>query len=211
MTDSHHSLICAENARPPVLPPIAIDLPLPSPILVPQLPFTPLLGHMSALKYSLPPRPEPLQLGGDHHHRGHRRHVASTSAMFPSTIPSLIAWPSNSIPQVPLYGHQTPPWTADHTFVSRQELPVSPPHHSPADFDPQGLPFFPFAGNEHTRQSSNSSKNSMSSFRGSTHTRDSKWTLTVDEMPGGGIKTTGLVSRDGTFIAHGMPPRPERS
>ncbi len=115
----------------------------------------------------------------------------------PMSCPPISGWPNEFFPQTPPATTQTPPWISQNGFVP--EFPISPPVNSQGGFIPQRFPVSPDVNSTHGRERSNSSKTSMSR----THTRQRTWSVAVDEVPGGGIKATGLVADDGTFIQHG--------
>ena len=98
---------------------------------------------------------------------------------------------------IPSLGDFSAGWVAPFS-TPQPGLPVSSPIPSPGFARVSPISSSPRA--DHVRVRSNSNRTSM---RGSTHTRQRTWSVTLDEVPGGGIKATGLVADDGTFIAHG--------
>ena len=111
-------------------------------------------------------------------------------------------WMPSNLPLTPPRGKDTMAYVPGSWQVGQRHLPLSPPFMNPAHLSKQGPPGVVNVPFPHARQRSNSSRTSMSSRRDSTHT-PRKWSVTVDEVPGGGIKATGLIADDGTFISHG--------
>jgi len=121
----------------------------------------------------------------------------------PSTsFPPATAFATIGYPHTPPLGSFTPPWTEHDHFLRQQDLPLSPAGTIGVGSVAHGSPS-PRHMTEHSRQWSNSSRTSLSSLKAGTHTRHRTWSVTVDEIPGGGIKATGLMADDGTYILHG--------
>lgn len=190
-------MICAENldASIPAGGSMACLPPIPTP-LGPSVPLSaqpPVLTHQAV---GFPLRRHQIPRG------------ASTT---PLTIHTAPGFAPVAFPQSPSTNSFSPMWTSGASNWAQPDLPLSPPWYSPGHFALAGSPISPPPALERTRHRSNSSKASPNSLRATMHCRQRTWSVTIDDAPGGGIHTTGIVADDGTHIAHGRSRAHNRS